>query len=135
VLEILGLAGQWATYEDWKRELVVAVTIDAARHPGSATFPLWDFGDYNTITTEAVPPPVPGATMRYYWDSSHYKPSAGRLVAERMFAFGRDALPADFGVQLTPATIEPQLAATRAARERYRAERADEVRALAAITR
>ncbi|WP_119420587.1 hypothetical protein [Desertibaculum subflavum] len=135
VLEILDLAGQWDTYEDWKRELVVAVQIDAARQPSGQAFPLWDFGDYNAVTTEAVPPPLPGATMRYYWDSSHYKPSAGRVLAERMFAFGRDEVPEGFGTRLSPATIEPQLAATRAARQRYRAERAEEVAALTALKR
>jgi hypothetical protein len=135
VLEILDLAGQWDAYEDWKRELVVAITIDAARHPGERAFPLWDFGDYNTVTTEPVPPPGPGTTMHYYWDSSHYKALTGRLVGERMFAYGWDKVPADFGVLLTPANIEQQLAATRAARERYRAARADEVKALEALNR
>ena len=73
--------------------------------------------------------------MRYYWDSSHYKPLAGRLVSERMFNFGRDQVPDGFGVALTPATIEAQLAATRTARDQYRAERVEEVAALAAIKR
>ena len=133
VLEILDLAGQWATYEEWKRAVVEVMTIDVAQHPGASRFPLWDFGDYNVVTAEAVPPP--GGRMRYYWDSSHYKPLVGRLVSERMFKFGRDAVPEGFGVALTPETIEAQIAATRAGRDQYRRERAEEVTALAAIKR
>ena len=133
VLEILDLAGQWATYEEWKRAVVEVITIDAAQHPGAARVPLWDFGDYNVVTNEAVPPP--GGRMRYYWDSSHYKPLVGRLVSERMYNFGRDTVPEGFGVALTPSNIEAQIAATRTGRTQYRAERVEEVAALAAIKR
>lgn len=40
VLEILALAGQWETYEEWKRQVVQTVAADAASHPGKPAVPL-----------------------------------------------------------------------------------------------
>ncbi|HEY9647433.1 MAG TPA: hypothetical protein V6C88_13730 [Chroococcidiopsis sp.] len=93
--------------EQWKRELVKIT-------------PVWDFSGYNSITTE-----TPRRQMTYYLDSSHYSPTTGRLILDRMFAKTSDAIPSDFGVLLTPSTIEAHLASVRAARDRWAAQHPD----------
>jgi len=135
VLEILGLAGQWEIYEAWKRQATALVAADAARHPDRDPVVLWDFGYYNVVTTEAVPPRDGPQHMHYYWDSSHYKSTTGRAMGERMLAFGIDPPLPDFGVSLNPGNIEEHLARTRLDRARYRLERASEVAHLQAMQR
>jgi hypothetical protein len=118
--EVVRDAGLWSTYEAWKRK----VTALAAE--GGA--PLWDFGGYNSITTESVPPlSEPRAHMRYYWESAHYKQVLGDMILDRISGRPNPATPQDFGVRLTPATVEARLAADRAAREAYAVAQPDQV--------
>jgi hypothetical protein len=75
--------------------------------------------------------------MLGYTDSSHYQPVIGDLVLDRLFdlkAAGR-TLPDDFGVNLTPMTIEPHLAALRLAREHYRQTHPDDIAEIEAMAR
>jgi len=60
--------------------------------------------------------------MKFYWDSSHFKDVVGDLVLDRLFGLSHPGrpVPADFGVQLTAATLEPALARLRAAQLAYR---------------
>ena len=60
--------------------------------------------------------------MGFYWDSSHFKDVVGDLVLDRLFGLShpRRTVPPDFGVRLTPATIEPALARLRADQLAYR---------------
>lgn len=135
VLEILALAGQWEIYEDWKRQVTAVVAADAARHPDKAPVPLWDFGYYNAVTTEPVPPREGEQRMTYYWDSAHYKSTTGRAIGERMLDFGIEPQLPDFGVLLTPQNIESHLQRTRTDRARYRLERWNEVELLQGMQR
>ncbi|MCL6435381.1 MAG: hypothetical protein K6T90_14445 [Leptolyngbyaceae cyanobacterium HOT.MB2.61] len=89
--EAIRVAGHWSKFEDWKRE-VVKIT------------PVWDFSGYNTITTEPI-----HDGMRHYWDNSHYTKEVGDLVLNRMLGYGKEKVPNDFGVLLTPETIESHL--------------------------
>lgn len=121
VFRALGLAPEIA---DWKRDLVRVLAADAAAHPAAAPFALWDFSGYSTVTTEALPPSGDTSSrMHWYWESSHFKREAGDLVLDRLFdpAGRRFPVPADFGVQLTAATIEAELAQQEADGRGYRA--------------
>lgn len=122
-LEITAAADGWAFIEGAKRALVRLLTEDAARHPGEAPVPLWDFSGYSTITTEPLPDPGGHAEMTYYWDSSHFKEVVGDNLLDRIFERSTPGrpVPDDFGVRLTPDNIESVLAGDRAAQARYRA--------------
>ena len=121
-LEITAAIGEWATLEKAKRALVELLAEDAARHSGAPSIPLWDFSGYSSVTTEALPESGSRAEMEFYWDSSHFKDIVGDFVLDRLFGLShpRRPVPADFGVPLTPATVEPALARLRAAQLVYR---------------
>lgn len=97
--EAIREAGLWPLFEQWKGE-VVQIT------------PVWDFSGYNSITTEPISNP-----MKYYVDSSHYRPQVGHLVLNRMFQFQEENVPSDFGIFLTRDTLEDSLERIRTNRE------------------
>ncbi len=121
-LEITAAIGEWATLENAKRALVQLLAEDSARHAGAPPIPLWDFSGYSSVTTEALPESGSHAEMEFYWDSSHFKDIVGDFVLDRLFGptHPRREVPADFGVRLTPAAIEPALARLRADQLAYR---------------
>lgn len=131
-LEIAAAAGEWDGIEAAKRALVASLADDAARHSGRPPIPLWDFSGYSSVTAEPLPPPGSRAEMRFYWDSSHFKEAVGDWVLDRVFGTSAAAEPPppDFGVRLTPDTIEGALAGIRSARDAYRRRNEAEVRAL-----
>ncbi|MFZ3161792.1 MAG: hypothetical protein WA134_16820, partial [Rhodoferax sp.] len=67
----------------------------------------------------------------------HYTPAAGNLVLDRIFNFKSPdrTVPDDFGVLLTPQTIEAHLARIRADRERYRQTHPQDVAEIEAMAR
>jgi hypothetical protein len=93
--ETLHDAGLWEQFEDWKRD-VVRLT------------PVWDFSGYNTVTTEPI-----SDHMHHYWDSSHYRKETGDLVLDRLLGDPDTNVPPDFGVWVTPDTIDAHLAQNR----------------------
>jgi hypothetical protein len=121
-LEITAAIGEWASLENAKRALVQLLADDAARHPEAPPIPLWDFSGYSSVTTEALPKSGSRAEMKFYWDSSHFKDIVGDFVLDRLFGLSvsRREFPPDFGVRLTPATIELTLAHLRADQVTYR---------------
>ena len=124
--EVIATAGLTEKWETWKRELV-QINTEEAQRVHRAPFPLWDFSGYNEISTEAVP--LDGDTkntMRWYSDSSHYTPALGNLLLDRMSRSVVKELPDDFGVLLTPDTLENQLAAIRRGHAAYRASHRDD---------
>ena len=128
-LEITAAIGEWATLENAKRALVQLLAEDAARHPGAPPIPLWDFSGYSSVTTEPLPESGSHAEMEFYWDSSHFKDTVGDFVLDRLFGLShprREASP-DFGVRLTPATIEPTLARLRTDQLAYRRSHPEDV--------
>ena len=132
VVDALGL---WPVWEEWKR-LLVRINAEEARRAGKPAFPLWDFSGYNSLTTEPVPPLGDSQTqMRWYWESSHYKKELGDLVLDRIFSHSEPgrSIPADFGVRLTPDSLEPHLAQIRADRQRWRAAFPEDVAEIEAL--
>ena len=89
--ESIRLSGAWEVFESWKRNLAKIT-------------PVWDFSGYNSITTEPL-----SSTMKNYMDSSHYHKKIGDLVLNRIFQYNQEIVPEDFGVLLTPETIENHL--------------------------
>ena len=104
-LEAIRAAGGWDTFEQWKREVAKIA-------------PFWDFSGYNSLTTEAI-----ATQMTYYQDSSHYRPEVGNLVLNRIFNYQLDRVPDDFGVLVTPETIESHLQQLRVDREVWASDR------------
>ena len=128
-LEITAAIGEWASLENAKRALVQLLAEDAARHPGVPPIPLWDFSGYSSVTTEALPESGSHAEMEFYWDSSHFKDVVGDFVLDRLFGLShaRREVPLDFGVRLTPATLEPTLARLRTDQFAYRRSHPEDV--------
>jgi len=128
-LEITAAIGEWASLENAKRALVQLLAEDAARHPGAPPVPLWDFSGYSSVTTEALPESGSHAEMEFYWDSSHFKDVVGDFVLDRLFGLShpRREVPPNFGVRLTPATLEPALARLRTDQFAYRRSHPEDV--------
>jgi hypothetical protein len=134
-LEIAALTGSWTRLEAGKRRLAELLARDAAAHPGQPEIPFYDFADYSSITTEPLPSAAGKWEMRNYWDSSHFKESVGDLVQDRLLGVGVAGreLPPDFGLRVSASNVEEHLAAVRRRQAQYRASRAADVRALAAL--
>ena len=135
--EALAQAGLWTQWEEWKR-MLVQVNDEEARRAGRAAFPLWDFSGFNSYTTEAVPPPGDRKNeMRWYRESSHYRKELGDRVLDVVLGtYSRERdVARDFGVRLDAHSIENHLAATRAARVRWRAQYPQDVAEIAELAR
>ena len=119
---------------------MVRINGEEAARAGRNPFPLWDFSGYNAITTETVPREGDLQTrMRWYSDSSHYVPALGRVILDKIFVQPVSAsnmvsgIPDDFGVLLTPATLDTQLAAIRRGHDEYRATHPADVAEIAGV--
>jgi hypothetical protein len=128
-MEISAAVGAWAMIENNKRALVSLLQEDAARNPGERPITLYDFSGYSTITTETLPERGSFSEMKYYWDSSHFKAVVGDMVLDRLLGHNRAdrPVPDDFGVLLTPDTIEPALGNARAAQSVYRRSHPEDI--------
>ncbi len=135
-LETIRAVGLWPQFEEWKRQLV-AIFAEEAAAAGQSPYPLWDFFDYNSVNCE----PVPSADqrqyrMRYYLESSHFTKPVGRFVLDNVLATHTpgEAIPADFGVPLTPANLAAHLAAVNQRGAAYRAAHPDDLADIAALS-
>jgi hypothetical protein len=127
-LELIRQTGLWGLREAWLRR--VAAIVGAARRDG-ARVALWDFSAPGPYVTEKLPPPGDAHTpTRWFWETDHFKPALGTMMAARML--GGDA-PDDFGTQLDGATLEPHIAAVAASLDRYEAARPDDIARVARI--
>ncbi|HTS21112.1 MAG TPA: hypothetical protein VMN79_04805 [Casimicrobiaceae bacterium] len=115
-LVLFDLTGLWPAYESWKREL--AQRIDAAR--GGMDVELWDFTGFSPYADEAVPTPGDTHTeLKWYWEAGHFKKGLGDVLLATLFDGERGN--AAWGCRVTTGDIEAQLAAQKAARDRYEA--------------
>lgn len=117
-LETIALLGLWDVFEQWQRDLTRSIFPHDCAH-------LWDFAGYSSITTEPVASNGP-ATMRGYFETSHFLPWVGDAILTRMAGGGSE----DFGVELSPANIEAHIAELRAARAAYEESHAEDLAAL-----
>ena len=133
--EAIRLMGWWPEFEAWQRELAAMVEEDARAHPDRPRIPLWDFGGFNSVTTDTVVdlPPNPAGFARYA-DSIHFKTDVGYMFMDRMFGTaGAQAIPPDFGVLLGGDTVEGHLARMREAQRAYASENAADIADVAAV--
>jgi hypothetical protein len=103
-------AGLWSRYQTVKAALTRLIAAEAGE-----TVRLWDFSGFDTISTEPVPTPAePRADMLGFWEPNHFK----RAVGEKMLAaiYGGAS---EYGVPLTPETIERHLAQETTARDAW----------------
>lgn len=114
-LDVLYWGGKWAAVEGWQHSLS---ELAARQRRAGCDLRLFDFSGYNSITTDPIPQASARDDMQHYWETSHYRSSVGRMVLGRLFGDG-SGVPADFGVELEPATLAIHVANLRAARERY----------------
>ncbi len=119
--------GMYPRYESWKRRMVDIV--ESISENSKAKVQLWDFGGYNSITTEQIPDKNASNQMRYYWEMSHYKSETGALVLNKILGNSLNQLnvPIDFGIKLSKQNIEQHLLNVRQARDLYRAQNPNEI--------
>ena len=122
LIEASRMVGEWPRIDVGKRRLVQLLAEDAARHPGLAPIPLWDFSGYSSVTTEAVPGSNDPREMRYYWEASHFKPIVGDFILDRVFGVDVERVPSDFGRRIDNVSdVDAMIAAERRAHARYAA--------------
>lgn len=115
-------AGLWDAFEEVKRGTVDILAEDAARYPNLKPIVLWDFMNFNTITTEPFPELSDhNSKMQWYWEMSHYKIATGNLILDRVMNYKESfrEVPSDFGVLLTKNNIETHLQETLSDSETY----------------
>src|SRR6185295_6080795 len=113
--------GWWPLFESWKRALVAAIAEEAAARPGSAAFPLWDFGGFNSLTMERVPlPDDMKSGMRWYVDSSHYSREYGNLILARVLGRPEGARAEDGGMLLDSRNVDAHLREVRQDADAFR---------------
>jgi hypothetical protein len=126
-LELLDRMGYWGDYERWKRELVVL----SAQAGAGQKVALWDFGGYEREAREPVPAKGKGIRdMQWFWDPVHYTSKLGDVMVARIFTDGQGE---GFGVQLTPANVDAQIARVRRDREAFRAAMPEETARLSRL--
>jgi hypothetical protein len=129
ILEMFAMTGLWNPFEEWKRELVRRLDYGSTTVNGSRIV-LWDFSGYHRYACERVPALGDRVTtMRWYWESGHFK----RELGDRIIARVRGGGAPDFGVRLDASTIDAELARIRRDRDRYREENQGDLAALAKL--
>ncbi len=125
-MEIRRQTGVTDQFDAWKRR-VVEIADQADKALGRVT--LWDFGTYSPYTTETLPEPGDHKTrLHWFWESVHFQPALGDLVIHRLMGSGPD----DFGLRLTAANLDADIAAYHAAQDAWVA---DHPRDVARVTR
>jgi len=138
-LEMMDALGYWPDYELWKRELA---RWGGRMRDGGTRVTVWDFGGYESTTTEAVPEVGDKQTrLKWFWDPVHYSTSLGDLLVSTM------TLKANVGASaaavgtapyaslqpLSPDNVQARLMQVRLDRERFRAAHATQVAAWRAM--
>lgn len=129
-MEAWRLSGNFANFEQWKRDLVRILT-QTADQIGRPAPPLWDFTGYNAINNEAIPANDNTEPMQWYVECSHFTKRLGDLMLETILNPGglsKAATPEGFGTVLTPENIESHLAQIRRSQALYHQTHAFEVK-------
>lgn len=113
--DVLYHGGRWQAMEAWQARLAA---LGRRHRAAGCDAHVFDFSGFNSITTEPIPQASGKRDMVYFWEASHHRINVGAMILSRMFG-GKDDVPADFGVELTPETVAAHQAGQRAARDRY----------------
>ena len=122
LLEVLKILGMMEDYENWQKELITLVDDVNKEYPGSHTFPLWNFGGYNSVTMAEIPPAEdPNSSMFWYLDVGHYKKGLGDLVQDRVFSLNQTGrkVPEDFGVLINSKNIDEHQSSQKMKQQEY----------------
>jgi hypothetical protein len=107
----------------WKQALIEIV---GRHHASGCDVVLLDFGRITTYTSEPFPDLDNHAySMKWYWDSGHYKPALGFLVLQRLL--NHTDLTEEFGLTLMSASADQSFKAERAELHQYINEHPDVV--------
>ncbi|MBP1202567.1 hypothetical protein JOD97_000581 [Duganella sp. 1411] len=116
--DVLYHAGKWQAMETWQGQLAA---LGRRQRAAGCDARVFDFSGFNSITTEPIPQASGKRDMVYFWEASHHRVNVGAMILSRMVG-GRDDVPADFGIELTPETVAAHQAGQRAGRDRYHLE-------------
>ena len=110
-LETLYHLEYWEHFSDWKHQL----TNSLINYPSTR---LYDFTNWSSYITEPIPNPEDKSTMRWYWETSHYKQELGHEILDVLF--NKNILQdSGFGVQLMANNIEKELTRQSKRRKTY----------------
>jgi hypothetical protein len=112
LLEMIRFMGLWPIYDNWKRDLVNLIAAINKRELKEIPISLWDFGDYNSITTEKISLSNDfGETMQGYIDLAHYKKSVGDLILGKLLTHlnSQEIINNDFGHLINTQNIKKKL--------------------------
>ena len=102
----------------WKKRLVEVVGSDEAGDNRRCA--LWDFSGYHAHARESVPElGDKSSIVASYWEAGHFKHELGDRMLAQIFDHPDDG----FGVCLTAANVDQQIAALSRGEERYVKER------------
>ncbi|MFH0908128.1 MAG: hypothetical protein V1929_05140 [bacterium] len=123
--------GWWPEFEEWKR--MVARLVDQANltRPEGPGIDLWDFADFNELTTESVPGPGSTALMENYYDAAHYTRAAGNRILDKVF---RTATSETLEL-VAPSNVEQHLQAVASRKKTYELSHTEDVAEIADLVR
>lgn len=128
---LLDRAGLWPEFDAWRWE--VTTIVDR-----SGFGPLWDFNEFSDYTTEApATVAAKGEALDWFWEPSHYRRELGDIMLSRMLdrRCHDKALPADFGVTVTPQTLDDRLEDLALERDLYMLAHPDNVLRLSKLVK
>lgn len=108
---------KWGNLENWKRDILSV--IEEEKKNGGPVLEIWDFSGFNKVTLE---PFEDGKRSNIYFKNlAHFNIAVADMIFDRIFNVCADpcVIPSDFGVLLTPATIDTHLARQRMGKSRY----------------
>lgn len=116
VIEAIFQAGADKAFLQWKK----AMATLAQKH----NMPAWDYMNYNSISRTR------GAeAARYFFDGAHFTPLVSRMILARYYPLTSER-PSDFGVALTPETVDDEWQLLLAERKIYADRNKSAVRSL-----
>ena len=115
-------AGKWQAMEAWQADLT---NIGERYRQSGCDVRIHDFSGFNSITSETIPQVSGIPEMAYYWETSHYRATVGRLILARIFGKA-DGVPDDFGTELRPAMLSDYQAEQRTKRSQYHMKHPEE---------
>lgn len=113
-LSAIELTGNWALFEQWKRQLVRVVDR-------FSNVRLWDFSGFDRYS---VPSPVQegerGRALEWFWEPAHYRAELGERMIARMTGVRCRTQDPRFGERIDTTNIEAHLLAQRGRKWLYR---------------
>ena len=96
----------------WKKDVVLAVNKIAKQY-SMKKFNVFDFSVYHNLTSQILPV---NNSMKYYWDSSHYKNELGLIVLDKL---NGGTMFNNFGVSLNVNNIDKHIRTQQKNRKKY----------------